>query len=99
MELSGIELRYLVNEIKSKINPAYYVSSINAVTKPSFLFKMHHPKDQDIMLMVSTKGIWITRLKFESFEENKMINILKAELERAKIESIEQTWKRTNYHR
>jgi len=90
MELSGIELRYLVNEIKSKINPAYYVSSINAVTKPSFLFKMHHPKDQDIMLMVSTKGIWITRLKFESFEENKMINILKAELERAKIESIEQ---------
>jgi len=40
--------------------------------------------------MVSTKGIWITRLKFESFEENKMINILKAELERAKIESIEQ---------
>jgi predicted ribosome quality control (RQC) complex YloA/Tae2 family protein len=90
MELSGIELRYLVNEIKSKINPAYYVSSINAVTKPSFLFKMHHPKDPDIMLMVSTKGIWITRLKFESFEENKMINILKAELERAKIESIEQ---------
>jgi len=90
MELSGIELRYLVNEIKSKINLAYYVSSINAVTKPSFLFKMHHPKDPDIMLMVSTKGIWITRLKFESFEENKMINILKAELERAKIESIEQ---------
>jgi predicted ribosome quality control (RQC) complex YloA/Tae2 family protein len=90
MELSGIELRYLVNEIKSKINPAYYVSSINAVTKPSCLFKMHHPKDPDIMLMVSTKGIWITRLKFESFEENKMINILKAELERAKIESIEQ---------
>jgi predicted ribosome quality control (RQC) complex YloA/Tae2 family protein len=90
MELSGIELRYLVNEIKSKISPAYYVSSINAVTKPSFLFKMHHPKDPDIMLMVSTKGIWITRLKFESFEENKMINILKAELERAKIESIEQ---------
>jgi predicted ribosome quality control (RQC) complex YloA/Tae2 family protein len=90
MELSGIELRYLVNEIKSKINPAYYVSSINAVTKPSFLFKMHHPKDPAIMLMVSTKGIWITRLKFESFEENKMINILKAELERAKIESIEQ---------
>jgi predicted ribosome quality control (RQC) complex YloA/Tae2 family protein len=90
MELSGIELRYLVNEIKSKINHAYYVSSINAVTKPSFLFKMHHPKDPDIMLMVSTKGIWITRLKFESFEENKMINILKAELERAKIESIEQ---------
>ena len=90
MELSGIELRYLVNEIKSKINPAYYVSSINAVTKPSFLFKMHHPKDPDIMLMVSTKGIWITRLKFESFEENKIINILKAEIERAKIESIEQ---------
>jgi predicted ribosome quality control (RQC) complex YloA/Tae2 family protein len=51
---------------------------------------MHHPRDPDIMLMVSTKGIWITRLKFESFEENKMINILKAELERAKIESIEQ---------
>ena len=55
MELSGIELRYLVNEIKSKINPAYYVSSINAVTKPSFLFKMRSPKSPDIMLMVSNQ--------------------------------------------
>jgi len=38
MELSGIELRYLISEINSKITSEYYVSSIVAVTRDSFLF-------------------------------------------------------------
>ena len=42
MELSGIELRYLVNEIKPKVTSGYYVSNITAVTKDSFLFNLHH---------------------------------------------------------
>ena len=90
MELSGIEIRYLVNEAKSKIISGYYVSSINAVTKDSFLFKLHHSTEPDIILMVSVRGIWITKLKFKPVEENEQINIVKAELERSKIESIDQ---------
>ena len=90
MELSGIELRYLVNEVKSKIISGYYVSSINAVTKDSFLLKLHHSKEPDIILMVSVKGIWITKLKFKPVEENEQIDIIKAEVERSKVEFIDQ---------
>src|ERR671933_2464042 len=89
MELSGIELHYVVKEIKNMIKE-YYISNINAVTKDSFLFRLHHPNKPDVMLVISTRGIWLTRLKFKQIEENDLINILKAEVERAKIESIEQ---------
>jgi len=90
MELSGIELRYLVNEIRNTVIKGYYVSNITAITKDSFLFKLHHSTEPDIILMVSTKGIWITRLKFKQIEENVLISIIKTELERAKLESVEQ---------
>jgi predicted ribosome quality control (RQC) complex YloA/Tae2 family protein len=90
MELSGIEIRYLVNVAKSKIISGYYVSSINAVTKDSFLFKLHHSTEPDIILMVSVRGIWITKLKFKPVEENEQVNTIKAEVERSKIESIDQ---------
>ena len=89
MELSGIELHYVVNEIKNIIKE-YYISNVNAVTKDSFLFRLHHPNKPDVMLVISTRGIWLTRLKFKQIEENDLINIVKAEVERAKIESIEQ---------
>ena len=89
MEMSGIELHYVVNEIKNMVKE-YYVSNVNAVTKNSFLFRLHHPNKPDVMLMLSTRGIWITRLKFKQIEENDLINMVKTEVERAKIESIEQ---------
>jgi len=90
MELSGIELRYLVNEIRSRVTSGYYVSGVNAITKSSLLLKLHHPTQEDIMLVLSARGIWITRLKFKPVEENKLENVSQAEIERAKLESIEQ---------
>ena len=90
MELSGVELRYLVNEIKNSVIKGYYVSNITAITKESLLFKLHHSTEPDIILMLSTRGIWITRLKFKQIEENMLLSTIKNELERAKIESIEQ---------
>src|SRR5215213_449379 len=94
MELSSIELRYLVNEIRSRaINSSsgYYVSSINAITKNSLLLWLHHPIQEDIMFVLSTRGIWITRLKFKPVEEkNTLESIAQKELERAKLETIEQ---------
>ena len=90
MELSGIELRYIVNQISKIIKPGYYVSSINSVTNDSFLFRLHHPIEKEIILMVSTWGIWLTKLKFKSLEESTLIDFFRRELERSKIESIEQ---------
>ncbi|HEX6253160.1 MAG TPA: ribosome rescue protein RqcH [Nitrososphaera sp.] len=94
MELSSIELRYLVNEIRSRIissSSGYYVSSINAITKSSLFLRLHHPMQEDIMFVLSTRGIWITRLKFKPVEENNSLeSIAQKELERAKLELIEQ---------
>jgi predicted ribosome quality control (RQC) complex YloA/Tae2 family protein len=95
MELSGIELRYLVNEIRSRVisssSSGYYVSSINAITKSSLFLRLHHPMHEDVMLVLSTRGIWITRLKFKPVEEkNNLESIAQKELERAKLELIEQ---------
>ncbi|HZC88874.1 MAG TPA: ribosome rescue protein RqcH [Nitrososphaera sp.] len=90
MELSGIELRYLVNHIRSRIPSGYYVSGINAMTRSSLLLKLHHPVQEDIMLVLSTRGIWITKLKFKAVEENAIEGVAQRELERAKLESIEQ---------
>jgi predicted ribosome quality control (RQC) complex YloA/Tae2 family protein len=94
MELSSIELRYLVNEIRNRVISSfsgYYVSNINAITKSSLFFRLHHPMQEDIMFVLSTRGIWITRLKFKPVEENNSLeSIAQKELERAKLESIEQ---------
>lgn len=90
MELSGIELRYLVNEIRSRVTSGYYVSGVNAITKSSLLFKLHHPTQEDIMFVLSANGVWITRLRFKPVEENSLESVSQAEIERAKLESIEQ---------
>jgi predicted ribosome quality control (RQC) complex YloA/Tae2 family protein len=91
LELSGIELRYLIGEINSKITSEYYVSNIVAVTRDSLLFRMHHSTEPDITLMLSVRGIWITKFKFTQIEESELINVIKPEVERAKIESIGQS--------
>jgi predicted ribosome quality control (RQC) complex YloA/Tae2 family protein len=90
MELSGIELYYLVNKINSKVSSGFYVSNISSITKNSILLKLHHPIEPDIMLMVSTKGIWLTNKKYKQVEENQFVKILSKEIERARISSISQ---------
>lgn len=90
MELSGLELRYLVNEIAARVTSGYYISQVNAVTKDSLLLRLHHPMQEDIILVLSARGIWITKLKFKPVEDNRLENSAVAELERAKIESVEQ---------
>jgi predicted ribosome quality control (RQC) complex YloA/Tae2 family protein len=90
MELSGVELSYLINEIKSNIVQGYYVSDVTPVTRDSFLFKLRHSTKPDIMLMISSKGIWVTKLKFKPLEQNYLGEIIKSHLERSKIDSIHQ---------
>ncbi len=90
MELSGIELRYLVSEIGAKATGGYYVSGLNAITKSSLLLRLHHPVQEDVILVLSMRGIWVTKLKFKPVEENRLEALAQTELERCKFESIEQ---------
>jgi predicted ribosome quality control (RQC) complex YloA/Tae2 family protein len=90
MELSGIELRYLVNEIRKKVASGYYVSSVYGITKDSVMLKLHHPTEPDVMLMVSSKGIWITKYRFDTIEENDIIDVLRREIVRAKVVDVQQ---------
>src|SRR5919202_392331 len=90
MELSAIELRCLVDSIKGYIVSGYYVSNVTAVTADSFLFRLHHTTEPEILLMISVMGIWITKFKFKPIEQNVFANTMKTEIERARMESITQ---------
>jgi predicted ribosome quality control (RQC) complex YloA/Tae2 family protein len=90
MELSGLELHCLIEDINQKLNQGYYVGSISSISKYSFSLKMRHPNLSDVILILSTTGIWITRMNFRTFEDSPIINSMKSEIERAKFESIEQ---------
>jgi predicted ribosome quality control (RQC) complex YloA/Tae2 family protein len=87
--LAGIELRYLVNQISEAIED-YYVSNIYGVTKDSILFKLHHTEKPDIYMMVSTSGVWLTSVKIEQMEPNRLLKRLRSDLLRLKIKKIEQ---------
>ena len=90
MELSGIELRYLVNEIKKKVSSGYYVSNVYGVTRDSIMLRLHHPTEPDIMLMISSKGIWITKYKFDTMEQSELVDALRKEIVRAKVDDVQQ---------
>jgi len=87
--LAGIELRYLVNEI-SNATRDYYVSNIYGVTKDSILFKLHHVEKSDIFMMISTSGVWLTSVKIEQLEPNRLLKRLRSDLLRLKLTKIEQ---------
>ncbi len=89
MTLSGIEIKYLINEI-SKRTQGYYVSNIYGITKDGLLFKLHHPEKQDILLMFSTFGLWISSVKIDQIEQNKLLKRFRNDLLRLKLNKIEQ---------
>ena len=89
MTLTGIELRYLVNEISEKTHD-YYVSNIYGITRDSLLFKLHHPEKQDVMLMFSSFGLWNSSVRIEQMETNKLLKILRDNILRLKLTKIQQ---------
>lgn len=89
MTLAGIELNYLVNKISDAVQ-GYYVSNIWGITKDSILFKLHHPEKPDIFMMISTSGVWLTSVKIDQIEPNKLLKRLRSDLLRFKITKIEQ---------
>ena len=89
MTVAGIELAYLIKEIGHKI-AGCYVSNIYGINRNSLLFKMRHPDKPDIMLMLSTMGMWTTSKKIDPIEPNKLLRRLRSDLLRSKIEKVEQ---------
>ena len=89
MTLSGIELRYLVNKISDQVQD-YYVSNIYGISKDSILFKLHHTEKDDLFMMVSTSGVWLTNVKIQPVEPNKLLKRLRSDLLRLKLKKIEQ---------
>jgi predicted ribosome quality control (RQC) complex YloA/Tae2 family protein len=87
--LAGIELTFLVGEI-SKATRDYYVNNIYAINQESILFKLHHPEKPDLFLVLSIMGIWLSDVKIDQIEENKMIKRLRDDLIRLKLTKIEQ---------
>ena len=89
MTLAGIELRYLITEMNKQVKD-YYVSNIYGVSRNSILFKLHHPDKPDLLIMFSTFGLWITNVKINQMEENRLIKRLRNDLLRSKIVEIKQ---------
>ena len=89
MTLSGIELRYLVEQISESVQD-YYISNIYGITKDSILFKLHHTEKSDIFMMISTSGVWLTKVKIDQVEPNKLLKRLRSDLLRLRIKKIEQ---------
>ena len=89
MTLAGIELNFLVNKISEEVQ-GYYVSNIWGITKDSILFKLHHPEKSDIFMMISTEGVWLTSVKIDQIEPNRLLKRLRSDLLRFKITKIEQ---------
>lgn len=89
MALAGIELTFLVNEIAGATS-GYYVNNIYAINRGSVLFKLHHPEKPDLFLVVSTVGMWLSAIKIDQIEENRLVKRLRDDLLRMKITKIEQ---------
>ena len=89
MALAGIELRYLVNQISEQVQ-GYYISNIYGINKDSILFKLHHTEKSDLFMMISTSGIWLTKVKIDQMEPNRLLKRLRSDLLRLKLTKIEQ---------
>ena len=89
MALAGIELRYLVDQISEQVQD-YYVSNIYAITKDSILFKLHHTEKSDLFMMISTSGVWLTTVKIDQMEPNRLLKRLRSDLLRLKLKTIKQ---------
>ena len=89
MTLAGIELRYLVDRISEQVQD-YYISNIYGITKDSILFKLHHTEKSDLFMMISTFGVWLTTVKIDQMEPNRLLKRLRSDLLRLKLKKIKQ---------
>jgi predicted ribosome quality control (RQC) complex YloA/Tae2 family protein len=78
-----------VNKISEQVQD-YYISNIYGITKDSILFKLHHTEKSDLFMMISTSGVWLTAVKIDQLEPNRLLKRLRSDLLRLKLKKIEQ---------
>ena len=89
MNLAGIEISYLLRDLASK-NSGYYLSNIYGITRNCLLFKLRHPEKEELSLMFSTFGLWLSSSKINPIEENKLQRRFRTDLLRTKLENVKQ---------
>ncbi|MDI1495956.1 MAG: hypothetical protein K8823_1264 [Cenarchaeum symbiont of Oopsacas minuta] len=89
MNLAGIEISYLLRNLATK-STGYYLSNIYGITRDCLLFKLRHPEKEEISLMFSTFGLWISSSKIDPIEENKLQRRFRTDLLRLKLVNVKQ---------
>ena len=89
MNLAGIEISYLLRDLAAK-NSGYYLSNVYGITRDCLLFKLRHPEKEELALMFSTFGLWLSSSKIAPIEENKLQRRLRMDLLRTKLENVKQ---------
>lgn len=90
MALAGIEVSYLTRQI-SKLTEGHYVANIYGIEHQSLLIKLHHPLRNDVLLMVTTRGVWPTDSKLDAIEPNPLVSRLRKSLARHRLVSVFQS--------
>lgn len=89
MALAGIEVSYLTRRI-AELTKGHYIANIYGIEHESLLVKLHHPIHSDVLLMVTTRGVWPTSSKVNPIEPNTMVRRLRKSLARLRLASVSQ---------
>lgn len=89
MALAGIEVSYLTRRI-TELTQGYYIANVYGISHESLLVKLHHPEHNDVLLMVSTLGVWPTNSKVDLIEPNTMVRRLRKSLARLRLTGVSQ---------
>ena len=89
MALAGIEVRYLTRRM-AELTRGYYVANIYGIARDALLIKLHHPERDDVLLMVSTRGVWPTSSRVGPIEPNAMVSRLRRSIARLRLAKVSQ---------
>ena len=89
MALAGIELCYLVGRI-NEAAAGCYVANIYGIDRGTVLFKLRHPERDALHMMVSPAGIWLTGVRVEQAEPNRLLRRLRSDLVRLRVAGVRQ---------
>lgn len=89
MALAGIEISYLVRRI-AELTGGHYVANVYGIEHESLLVKLHHPIHSDVLLMVTTRGVWPTSTKVDTIEPNTLVPRLRKSLARLRLTRVSQ---------
>ncbi len=89
MEISSIELRYVIFKLNS-ILADYYVNNVYLINPTTVLIRLHHSEKPEARLVLSAaKGLWLTQYELPK-KSGGIASKLRREVQRAKLKRITQ---------